>query len=245
MNNPSSLSPANLLSRDIGSMLDWWRLAGVDYAYTDTPQPWLAETVAAAAGAEAKTPVVAVATRPLPEAAPSPQAEPIGGARSGWPQDLAQFREWWLTEASLADRGAFPRLAPVGGPGAEIMLLVPMPEDTDRAVLLDGPDGQMAQAVLRAMGATPASAYLATVLPRHMPLPDWPALASRGIGDIVRLHIALAKPRRVVALGRSVKNLFTNDDAVFCGPGLDELRRSARRRERFWNSWLQWTGEAT
>lgn len=149
-----------------------------------------------------------------------------------------------MTEASIADRGAFPRVAPVGGPGAEIMLLVPMPEDTDRDGLLDGPDGQMARAVLRAMGTTLASAYLATVLPRHMPLPDWPALASRGIGDITRLHIALAKPRRVVALGRSIKNLFTNEDAVFCGPGLDELRRSARRRERFWNSWLQWTGEA-
>lgn len=127
--------------------------------------------------------------------------------------------------------------------GADIMLLVPMPEDVDRDELLSGPAGRMASLLLRAMGHAPGSAYLASVLPRHTPLADWNGLASRGLSDIVQHHISLAKPKRVLALGRVIAGLLGPDQKAFLGPGVEELQRSAQRRQRFWRSWLEWTGE--
>lgn len=230
---------AALTPQDIAAVLDWWRLAGVDCAYRDAAEGWLQDEKPAqgrAADKEDGAQIRQAAT------ATGQEARQIGGTRENWPADLETFRHWWLTEASLAERGAFPRVAPTGEAGAEIMLLLPMPEEADRDELLSGPDGQMARLILRAMGVAPASAYFATVLPRHTPLPDWKALAARGIGDIVRHHIGLVQPRRVLVLGRSISTLFTKEDAVYCAPDLSELRRSARRRERFWQSWLDWTG---
>ena len=175
-------------------------------------------------------------------AKPQTLAEPIGGDRSDWPGDLPAFRDWWLSDPSLGEAGAYPRVPPIGEAGADIMLLVPMPEDVDRERLLSGPAGRMAASVLRAAGVPQGSAYFASVLPRHTPLPDWSALASRGLGDIVAHHIGLAQPKKVLVFGRLIAGLVENDAQTLCAPGLDELERSAQRRRRFWARWLDWTG---
>lgn len=244
---PQPASSSAALRRSVSAMLDWWGEAGVDYSFRDTPQPWLhdpQERVDGEIAASADKAMEAAAAKlgPRNEARVPSNALPLlGGDRASWPADLASFGQWWLTEESLGEPGAFPRIAPAGEAGAAIMLIVPEPEEADRDRLLSGPNGATARLLLRAMGIAPASAYFASVLPRHTPLADWSGLAARGLGDIVRHHIALAAPQHVVALGRPIARLFGKDEAVFCAPGLDELQRSAQRRQRFWRSWLEWT----
>jgi DNA polymerase len=239
----------SISERDVSAVLAWWADAGVEHGFRDEPEAWLAEP-ATGSGPAVHSPLetddrsdARSSSVPRRPAAASPTVVRLGGEAGEWPADLPAFRTWWMTEPSLGEPGAYPRLPPIGPAGADIMLLVPMPEDVDRDELLSGPAGRMAQLLLRAMEVAPASAYLASVLPRHTPLADWNGLASRGLADIVQHHIALAQPRRVLVLGRVIASLFEPDQKVFLGPGLDELQRSAQRRQRFWRSWLEWTGE--
>src|SRR5690242_19127952 len=94
--------PAPSLADSIAAAQAWWREAGVDFAYTDEPAPWLADEKTADAPAP---PAQATPARP-----PEPERPKIGGDRASWPQDLAAFRDWWLVEPSLDAGGTHPRL---------------------------------------------------------------------------------------------------------------------------------------
>ena len=102
------------------------------------------------------------------------------------------------------------------------------------------------------------SRYLASLLPRHDPAPDWPAVRQSGLGELLAHHVALAAPERILFLGRNIPPLLGHDMAQ--GPaglrdfnhdslkilamgasGLADMLRSAKRRERFWRCWLDWT----
>lgn len=228
--------------------MSWWAEAGVEHSFRHDAEGWLARD-AESTGTDVQSPVnIATSAHSIGSTAArqptasSPSAARLGGDPNTWPDELTALTNWWMTEPSLGEPGAYPRVPPIGSVGASIMLLVPMPEEADREELLSGPAGRMARLLLRAMGQASDSAYLASVLPRHTPLADWNGLVSRGLADIVRHHISLAKPERVLVLGRGIAGLFEPDQKVFLGPGLDELQRSAQRRQRFWRSWLEWTG---
>ena len=244
---PQSLDMKRL-GRSVSAVLDWWADAGVDLGFHDEAEAWLCPPAAGAAAAvhapaDADSRASAMdGTTARQRTSPFVPEDRLGGDAAAWPTGLSEFRTWWMTEPSLGERGAYPRVPPIGATGADILVLVPMPEDVDREELLSGPAGRMAHLLLRAMEIAPGSAYFASVLPRHTPLPDWSGLASRGLADIVRHHINLARPGRVLVLGRVIGSLFEPDGKVLLAPGLDELQRSAQRRQRFWRSWLEWTG---
>ena len=130
------------LQADLAAALDWWREAGVDAVFEDEPRGWLAEP---AAEAEAAAPPSRKPLQPAP--APPPDLPKIGGPREQWPRDLAAFRAWWLSEASLDEGGLAPRIAPSGDAGAKLMVLVAMPEEGDRDTLLSGPGGAVRRCV--------------------------------------------------------------------------------------------------
>jgi len=240
--------PALSLAERIAAAQAWWREAGVDYAYADEPRAWLTEP----AGEPAPSPAVreAVAAPPPPPA--------IGGDRAGWPQDLAAFGRWWLEEPGLDEGGSWPRVAPRGPAGARLMLLAPMPEADDRDALLGGPQGRLLASFALAAGLEPEAVYWAAALPRHTPLPDWPRLAADGLGEVLRHHIALASPQRLIVLGRDVLPLLGHDPAQ-ASPAVSELEiqggklellasfsparllDGARQRADLWRRWLEWT----
>lgn len=242
------------LADELAAAIEWWREAGVDRSYRDTAEVWLAEP------GEAAEPAVLAASAPTQKPSPAdrPLVDRLGGDPTAWPGDLDSFRHWWLTEPSLDQGGSFPRIAPRGERGADVMLLVPMPEEVDREALLSGAQGKMLGAMLAAMGIAPGEAYFAAVLPRHTPLPDWQQLAAAGLGKILSRHLELAAPKRLIAFGRLVPPLLGHDTAqgpattpnfnheatrvpVLAAPGLDRLLRSAATRASFWRRWLDWT----
>ena len=186
------------LGESLEAALAWWRDAGVDMALVDAPLDWLA----AEAPATKSTPTLP----PLPPKQPRISAQPANAApiaedRSAWPGKFEDFAAWWLAEPSLAPRGA-KRLAPVGPQDAELMVLVPMPAEDDGDTLLSGRTGRLLGAMLEAMGLDPATVYRASALPSRIALPDWAGLGAAGLGAVLKRHVALAQPKRLLVFGR-------------------------------------------
>lgn len=241
------------LAEEFAAAQEWWREAGVDLAFEDATAHWLKEREEQVA-AEAPPPVVA------PKKAPPPPPRPkIGGEAESWPQTLETFAEWWLTTPSLDAGGARPRIAPRGSRQAKVMILVPEPEAGDNETLLSGPVGKLLSSFLSAAGIAAEETYLAAVLPRHTPHPDWAQLAETGLGAITLYHIGLAAPQRVLAFGRDILPLIGHDPAQTTGflpeinhqqgsvpllaeRSLDFLLARPAARAGFWQRWLDWTG---
>lgn len=237
------------LAEQLAAAQDWWRDAGVDLAFVDEPQTWLS-----APAEEARS------AAPMPQVAkPPPPPEPkIGGDPATWPQDLESFARWWLDEPSLDQGGTFPRIPPRGPQGASLAIIVPMPEETDNDALLSGPQGRMLAAMVAALGMPLDDIYFAAALPRHMPLPDWTGMAQAGLGKVLRHHISLAAPKRLLVLGRDVLPLLQHDPAQ-SAPAANEipiqggeapllasyqparLLQRAQWRAGLWQRLLDWT----
>lgn len=230
--------------------LDWWHEAGVDGDFADTPRNWL-ERPAQENGEPQADPT---ATQAGPK--PAATVPPLGGDRGNWPQTLADFAPWWCS--TVETPGHAPRVPPRGTAGAELMIVVPMPEEGDRESLLSGPQGAMIGRMLGAMEIGEERAYLASALPGHARHPDWQALAERGLGEVLRLHIALAAPRLLLVLGRKMLPLFGHDPAqggaiagqialedvavpTLAAVGPETLLDEPRFRRTLWRAWLDWT----
>ncbi|WP_421847309.1 hypothetical protein [Novosphingobium sp.] len=189
------------LGQALEAALGWWAEAGVDMAFVDAPQDWLAAE--APAPATRQTPALPPVEKRPPRVSTQPvQAQPLAEDRSAWPQKFEDFAAWWLSEPSLAPRGA-RRFAPHGPKGAPLMVLVPMPADDDGETLLSGRTGKLLDAMLGAMGINPASVYRASALPARIALPDWAGLGAAGLGAVLQRHVALAAPKRMLIFGRA------------------------------------------
>jgi len=252
MTGRASLSLADQLA----AAQDWWREAGVDCAFADEPTRWLRdpaeEQAQTSSGAPAPIPPPAATQPPKPKAS-------IGGDPASWPQDLASFSAWWLAEPSLETGGTQPRIPPRGPAGAKLMILVPAPEAQDEDRLLSGPQGALLESFLAAAEVASGDVYLAAGLPRRTPLADMPALAEEGLGAVTLHHIALARPDRLLILGRDVLPLVGHDPTqnpvslgevnhgsgivpAMVGRSLELMLQRPATRSRFWRRWLDWTG---
>ena len=138
------------------------------------------------------------------------------------------------------------------------MIIVPEPEPEDGEILLSGPLGRLLDAMLDAMGIAPDAVYVASALPRHMPMPDWPDLARQGIGQILRHHVNLVRPRRLIVFGGSILPLLGHDPAhssavlthfnhenvsipLLVARDLTARRERPRWKAGLWQGWLDWT----
>lgn len=238
---------------------EWWREAGVDADFSDEAGGWLAEPEPENAVAAPPPPAPPPIQRKTPlQRALDPSKGAAGGIdRANLPASLEKFREWWMSEPSLASGALDRRVPPRGVAGAKLMLLLPQPFDDDSQGLLTGGAGGFAGAMLAAMGIAEHEAYFASALPASMAMPDWRDLATTGLGEVARTHISLAAPQRVVLFGRAQLALFDippeaardplslecgdRSVALLAAPDLRNLARSAARREHFWNRWLDWT----
>ena len=228
LDHPSDMS----LAQQLAAVQEWWLDAGVDCAFVDEPQAMLREPEAAAPPRARVKVVVAE------EVAAAP-AELIPA--QDLPADLAAFREWWCDPASPLPGPPAPRIAPIGEPGAKLMLIAPMPERDDTARLFDGPQGRMLRNMLGALGIGEDETYFATALPAAMSMPGWEGLAATGLGAITAHHITLARPERVLLLGNPLAPLVSgNDIPTLATFAPDQLLAHARQRARLWSRLLDW-----
>lgn len=228
--------PRLSLSEQLGAAMDWWREAGVDCAFVDEPQAWLALDV------EQLAPPASIAPAASSVEAPAPAAPQFNS--DGLPGELAAFRQWWTDPANPLPTGLGPRIAPSGPVGAALMLVVPMPEEADHAALLQGPQGAMLGVMLARLGFAREDCYFAAALPGHLPLPDWEGLAASGLGAVLAHHVALVQPRRLLLLGNALAEQLgaaLGDTPALSSFAPEHLLASPRQRARLWQRLLDWT----
>lgn len=238
------------MGREIAAALQWWRDAGLEHDFADEPSNWLERPAPAVTEAPPASPPMEI------KAAPRPLVR-LGGPRESWPQDLAAFTAWWLVEPSLDNGQVAGRVPPRGPANAAVMVLVDYPESGDGERLLSGPQGRLLDAILTALGLPLDQVYVASLLPRHMPLPDWAALAEAGLGELALHHLTLAAPKRLISFGANVSSLLGHDPAktaetlpqtyqvgadvpALAAPGLDTLMARPRGKARLWQALLDW-----
>ena len=162
------------------SALDWWAEAGVDTIVDDAPHDWLTRAAA-----------------PATQAVPPPMA-----LVAETPATLADYRRWLLVDASVPGP-ASARLDAIGDAAHGAMVVVDMPEAGDRAAgaLLAGEAGALFDRMLAAIGLDRAHIYLAPFAPAR---PTGGRVSEADcvvLARLMRHHVALAAPRRLLLLG--------------------------------------------
>jgi uracil-DNA glycosylase len=172
-----------LLSRgESASLLQWWLAAGVDTVTTEEPCNWLKPRAAA-------------------EASP---AEPAAPASATMPDTLAAFRQWLETTPDLPlARPGEPRALPHGPADAEVMLVSEAPgrEDLAAGRPIGGDAWVLVERMLKAIGIAPDAAYSASLSCFHSPAARLDGPALNRCAEILRHHIALVAPKRLLLLG--------------------------------------------
>ena len=256
MTNPNQITPSGNIASLVKGALGWWREAGIAHAFADDATDWLAGADGPAADTTAHNqPPAAIAETPAP---PPPELARIGGASAQWPDTLAAFHNWWLTEPSLTDGPTTARVPPRGPAGAALMVLVAEPEPGDDGELLSGAQGRLLSAMLAAMRISPEDTYVASLLPARLPLADWGEMSERGLGEVALHHIGLVAPRRLVTFGGNVPPLLGHNPAqsaaflqivnheqgkvpMLFARDLAFLLERPGARKGFWQQWLDWS----
>ena len=167
-------------ARQAASALEWWRDAGVDVVVDDAAFKWLEAPVA---------PVRVAAT-----AATVP-------AEAGLPDDPSAFAAWRAGDAAPEARWGGLAIAASGPASAELMIFVDCPERGDRETLMEGDVGRLFDRMLAAIGRSRADVGLASVCNRRPTTGRVPRDVEVRLGDIARHHVALAAPKRLLAMG--------------------------------------------
>ena len=242
------------LSTQIRAAFGWWQESGVDLDFADDVTDWLAKE----AEHEAEKPKqIARKSAETADVLPVKKKADLLGENA--PEDLASFREWWLSDPAIDPVGVRGRIAPRGLANAELMVVVMAPEETDTQMLLSGPQGKLFDGFLRAAGLDRDRIYLASALPRYYPVSDGNDLKSTGYGEVLIHHIKLAAPARLLVLGRNVLPLLGHETTqepahlqnikhenhilpLMVVEGLASMLAMPRLKARFWRKWLDWTG---
>ncbi|MEM6907694.1 MAG: uracil-DNA glycosylase family protein [Pseudomonadota bacterium] len=256
-----------VIIRETQAAVRWWESAGLCYQFSDDVTAWLASTPSDTNTHELQT---GLSKRPkAAEIVHSSQVKvqknaPVSGSDRiiSWdgeaPRSLEDFRQFWLEAPSLDPIGTRGRVPPRGLAQADLMVLVADPEQHDTERLLSGPQGQLLSGILAAIGIREDQVYIASVLPRHTPMADFPALAKAGLAEILSHHIKLSAPRRVIAFGFNILpllgldppdgpqslreiNLGTASVPARVHEGLDSLLTMPKLKSRFWRRWIEWS----
>jgi DNA polymerase len=178
-------------ARVADAYLAWWRGAGVDHAVADGPVDWLRPESSAGA---------------MPR---RPAAEP---AKAAAPRDIEAFRQWLEQDAAQPERRWSTRVILPDGPAdAPLMIVTDMPDPADGEAnrLLADRAGVLFDAMLRAIGLNRAECHVASLFCARPPGGMVEAADIATAAARMRLHVALARPRRLLMLGdRTIRALM-------------------------------------
>src|SRR3990170_1532518 len=177
------------LSRaEAASLLSWWLDAGVDTAISELPRDWLKPSAA---------PAAAIAEAP---------------ALTALPSTLEAFHAWLAAAPDLPlDQAGARRIMPHGPAEAEIMLISEFParEDASDGRPIGGSAWHLMVRMLAAIGVGEDAAYSASLACFHLPGAKLDADVLERCAELMRHHIALVKPKRLLLLGDAPARAFT------------------------------------
>lgn len=183
----------------VASALEWWRDAGVDCEIDETPRDWFARAMPA--------PSADALPATVREAAPESVMLPA---------TLEEFAAWRVGAA--APEAAWPGqpLATQGDPASGLMIVTDMPDRDDEtaAQLLSGAAGALFDRMLAAIGRDRSSVYLASLAVKRPPAGRVTDEAGQNLEALLRHHLALAKPKRLLLLGNAASRAITGMDVT-------------------------------
>lgn len=168
------------------SLLDWWRLAGVDVLIDEAPRDWLA----------AQAPVLAPAIGLVSAAPPATAAAPARAI----PTTLAEFETWRLGADMPEAPWPGARCGVEGSAASRLMIVV---ESPDRDGLIGGAAGALFDRMLAAIGLTRETVYLVPMATVRPPSGRLPPEILPALGELLAAHIRLAAPRRLLVMGNA------------------------------------------
>lgn len=187
------------------SALDWWRDAGVDVLVDDAPRDWTARIVAPGA---ADTPT-----------ARTPAEEPE--TEAPLPATLAAFIDWRYGSAAPEAALGEPLALPEGNSQARLMVVTDLPDGDDGgAGLLCGGAGRLFDRMLAAIGQSRESIYLVPLCAARPITGQVPRDLEPRLGELLRHHVALAAPARVLLLGQAASRAILGTYASRNSDGL-------------------------
>ncbi|WP_439571031.1 uracil-DNA glycosylase family protein [Sphingomonas sp.] len=195
---------------EAASALNWWRAAGVDVLVEDEPRDWTARP---AVTAQPDAPVRVAPAGPEPEA-------PL-------PATIEAFLDWRYGAASPEAAMGEPIVAAEGNADAPLMIATDLPEfDGSTPALLDGPAGKLFDRILAAIGQSREAIYLVPLCAARPITGQVPRDLEDKLGEILRHHIALAGPARLLLLGQATSRAVLGTDAARNHEGLTPFNYS-------------------
>lgn len=181
------------------SALDWWREAGVDALIDEVPRNWLA------------TDPAPVPLRRAPDARP---AAPIAPALT-FPDTLAAFEAWRLSDAAPEAAWSGARIGAQGSATSGLMILLEMPEREDVPdKLLSGAPGALFDRMLAAIGRDRASVYLAPMAVVRPISGRIPADAEASLATLIRAQVRLAAPKALLIIGNAASRALIGTEVA-------------------------------
>lgn len=213
----------------VHSLVDWWRLAGVEWDYSETPNDWLADDPHPATRRASADPGGQRPSQPVPQPLPLP-AKPVAppAAELVLPTDLAAFQQAWARGALGADGGDGAYLAPSGPLQPAVMVMAFAPERDDRGTVLSGKAGALITNIARAAGIPADRVYRASYFPRVV----HDGRAAAGHLDhwrrVTLHHIALVQPETLVVAGEDTARALLGHDPSQIPPVLHFLNHGGQ-----------------
>jgi DNA polymerase len=201
-----TLDTAGLTAAGVATLLQWWKLAGVDTPTADVATSWLAPEPQVIAPEPEAAPARPAPRAPLPRAALPVRPDPV------W--DSFDTLEA-LTAKIRADHPRAPFTD--GNPASGLLILgeAPSADDLQTGRPFTGPAGQFLDGMLAAIGIDRTSACIALLCPRK-PTPGAPSPDEIAADlALTRAHIRLMAPRHILLLGANpVQALTGNRTAI-------------------------------
>jgi len=178
------------------SALEWWRDAGIDCEIDDVPRDWLART-------------------PSPDKPLSAIRETPAEAQK-LPETLAEFLDWRLGVAAPEASWPGRALGVQGNAASGLMIVADMPDREDDAAgaLLSGSAGRLFDRMLAAIGRDRDSVYLTALAVKRPPAGRVTDETGQKMATLIRHHLSLAAPKRVLALGNAASRAITGMDVA-------------------------------
>ncbi|WP_447724460.1 uracil-DNA glycosylase [Sphingomonas koreensis] len=195
---------------EAASALEWWRDAGVDMLVDEDPRDWTAREAAPAVASNTPQPALA---EPEPEI-------PL-------PATLEAFIDWRFGSGAPESTWVERIVAPTGNPAAPLMVITDFPEsEGEFPSLMAGPAGRLFDRMLAAIGLDRDSVYFAPLCAARPITGSVPREAEERLGELVRHHITLAAPQKLLLLGQTVSRAVLGADG-----GLQRGRLQAVNQE--------------
>lgn len=186
---------------EAASLIGWWLDAGVDMAIAETPRNWLKPSVPrTSATQDAAT--LENSDRPAPAAKAA---------------TLEAFHAWMKQTSDLPlFHASVPRVLPHGPANAAIMLISDLPDrqHAQEGRPIGGEAWQLTVRMLAAIGLKPDEAYVASLSCFPAPGQRLESAVLERCAAIMREHIELVAPKRLLLLGDGPARALTGQPAI-------------------------------